>query len=172
MRAMHDAVVIHADVVATEPVHTLLHEVVDASSEAVLRIDGVVLLPLVGLAGGDCGVVAGAAVGLPVPVAAPVVGTQLVAADIGRIAAVSFIGGDVRSPVILGLLARDLAGGALPTDAVPERVVIAAGQEIVLRCGDASLTLTQSGRVIVRGEHISSQSAGVHAIRGATVQIN
>jgi hypothetical protein len=173
MHAVRDTVVATRETaVDTAQADTLLCDVIDVSSTPVLRIEGVVLLPLVALDGDACGVVDGALIGLPVPIAAPVVGATLVPTDIGRVAAVSFVGGDTRSPVILGLLARDARGGALTGDALPERVVIAARQAIELRCGDASLTLTQSGRVIVRGEHIASESAGVHAIRGATVQIN
>jgi hypothetical protein len=172
MIRMHELLLAGLDAIEDDTSReSLLGAVVDASESAPRRIDGIVLLPLIGLHD-DYGMLDAAQVGLAPALLAPVVGTSITASDVGRTAAVSFIGGDVRSPLILGLLAERATPVAEATDTVPERVVITAAQEIVLRCGDASLTLTHSGRVLLRGEHISSQSAGVHAIRGATVQIN
>ncbi len=161
----------NASTVADEEMHSLLGAVVDMLAPVPLRIDGIVLLPLVALVDA-CGVIDGDSHGLHRTLLAPVVGAPLVATDVGRMAAVSFIGGDVRSPLILGLLAQQQAATTTHAGAQPDRVVISAATEIVLRCGNASLTLNESGRVVLRGEHISSHSAGVHAIRGATVQIN
>lgn len=53
-----------------------------------------------------------------------------------------------------------------------ERIHITAGQEVVLRCGQASLTLTRAGKVIIRGAYVLSRSTGVNRIRGASVQLN
>jgi hypothetical protein len=43
---------------------------------------------------------------------------------------------------------------------------------VVLRCGDASITLTQAGKVIIRGNYIVSRSSGYNKIKGAAVDIN
>lgn len=42
----------------------------------------------------------------------------------------------------------------------------------MLRCGKASITLTRSGKIILRGTYISSRSSGVIRIKGGSVQIN
>ncbi|NMC74697.1 MAG: DUF2345 domain-containing protein [Geobacteraceae bacterium] len=53
-----------------------------------------------------------------------------------------------------------------------KRIVIDAEKEIVLRCGDASITLTSAGKVLIRGNYLLSRSAGANRIRGGSVQIN
>jgi len=53
-----------------------------------------------------------------------------------------------------------------------KRIVIDAEQEIVLRCGEASITLTSSGKVLIRGNYLLSRSAGANRIKGGSVQIN
>lgn len=52
------------------------------------------------------------------------------------------------------------------------RIVINAREEIVFKCGDASITLTKSGKVLVRGKYVLSRSAGVNRILGGSVQVN
>ena len=51
-------------------------------------------------------------------------------------------------------------------------LVLSAEQEIVLHCGDASVTLTKAGKIILRGAYLLSRSSGVNRIKGASVQIN
>jgi hypothetical protein len=53
-----------------------------------------------------------------------------------------------------------------------ERVTFDAKEEIVLRCGKASITLTRAGKVLIRGEYVLSRSSGVNRIKGGSVQIN
>jgi len=52
------------------------------------------------------------------------------------------------------------------------RVAVEAGNELVLRCGKASITMTDDGKVTLRGFQIVTQADGVQKIRGATVQIS
>ena len=40
------------------------------------------------------------------------------------------------------------------------------------RCGDASITLTRAGKVIIKGNYILSRSSGYNKIKGAAVDIN
>ena len=47
-----------------------------------------------------------------------------------------------------------------------------AESEIVLRCGEASITLTRAGKVLIRGTYLLSRSSGVNRIKGGSVQIN
>lgn len=53
-----------------------------------------------------------------------------------------------------------------------QRLTLTAEQEIVLRCGKASITLTRAGKVVIRGAYVSSRSSGVNALKGGSVQIN
>jgi hypothetical protein len=56
--------------------------------------------------------------------------------------------------------------------AIPERLELTAEKEIVLRVGDASITLTRAGKIILRGTYVLSRSSGVNRIKGGSVQIN
>jgi hypothetical protein len=49
---------------------------------------------------------------------------------------------------------------------------VQAAEELVLRCGDASITLTRAGKIILRGTYLLSRSSGVNRIKGGSVQIN
>lgn len=53
-----------------------------------------------------------------------------------------------------------------------ERIILKAEKEIVLQCGDASITLTRAGKIIIRGAYVSSRSTGVNRIQGGSVEIN
>jgi hypothetical protein len=53
-----------------------------------------------------------------------------------------------------------------------KNVAIAADEELTLRCGKSSITLTKSGKVIVRGTKIVSRATGEHKIRGAQISLN
>jgi hypothetical protein len=61
-----------------------------------------------------------------------------------------------------------------PDDVVVDgkRIVYEAKEEIVLRCGKASITLTRAGKVLIRGVYLLSRSSGVNRIHGGSVQIN
>lgn len=51
-------------------------------------------------------------------------------------------------------------------------VVFDAKDEIVLRCGEASITLRRNGRIVVRGAYVETRSKGVNRIKGGVVRIN
>lgn len=53
-----------------------------------------------------------------------------------------------------------------------KRVEIEAADEIVLRCGQASIVLRRNGRVIIRGTYVETRSRGVNRIKGSSVEIN
>ena len=52
------------------------------------------------------------------------------------------------------------------------RVEFTAEQEIVFRCGKASIILTRAGKVLIEGEYVLTRSSGVNRIKGGSVQIN
>jgi len=97
---------------------------------------------------------------------------------VGRDVVLAFEPGDPRSPIIVGcLIAADGSplperSGQVEVDADGERVVVTAKQEIVLRCGEASITLTREGRIAIRGTYVVTHAKGVNRIRGGSVQIN
>ena len=53
-----------------------------------------------------------------------------------------------------------------------KRVVIDAQDEVVIRCGKASITLRRNGRVVIRGTYVETRAEGVNRIKGGSVQIN
>jgi len=65
-----------------------------------------------------------------------------------------------------------------PSDETPEaridgrRVELEAADEIVLRCGKASIVLRRNGRVVIRGTYVETRSRGVNRIKGGSVEIN
>jgi hypothetical protein len=108
---------------------------------------------------------------------------------IGRTAALMFEGHDPARPIVTGLVEPlplpAEAPGAHPEDprSVVEglsvemkgskrRVVMSAEDELVLRCGKASITLTRAGKILIRGAYVSSTASGTHRIRGGSVEIN
>jgi hypothetical protein len=95
----------------------------------------------------------------------------LTPADCGRDVALMFEAGDPRKPIVLGLIHHPIP---VPTEALVDkkRIVFAAEEEIELRCGESSITLTKAGKVIIRGAYLLSRSTGVNRIKGGSVQIN
>ena len=52
------------------------------------------------------------------------------------------------------------------------RVTFDASEQIELRCGKASITLTRTGKVLIRGAYLLSRSSGANRIKGGSVQLN
>lgn len=53
-----------------------------------------------------------------------------------------------------------------------KRVTFDAKEQIVLRCGKSSITLTRAGKILIRGAYLLNRSSGVNRIKGGSVQIN
>jgi hypothetical protein len=51
-------------------------------------------------------------------------------------------------------------------------LVLEGDEEVVVRCGQGSLTIRADGTVIIRGCKLLSRSSGVNRIKGAAVLIN
>lgn len=97
--------------------------------------------------------------------------------DVGRQVALLFEGGDPACPIVVGCIQSPAFqappdAAAVNVDLDGERVVLSAAREIVLRCGEASITLTRAGKILLQGTYISSRSTGAHRIKGGSVQIN
>jgi hypothetical protein len=103
--------------------------------------------------------------------------------------------GKLDRPIIVGLLQEQptllselLAGGSKTAPKAPpataarksraeakldgKRVVLEAENEIELRCGDSSITLSRDGKIIVKGAYVETYSRGVNRIKGGAVKIN
>jgi hypothetical protein len=145
------------------------------------RIDGVVSGRLVGW---DClgrplvrfGALAGPGIAARSTVA-------LGQGDAGREVVLMFEDGAINGPLILGLIEKPAAQHSeqqAPTlPGRPDKVevdgkalLLTAETEIVLRCGDASITLTRAGKIIIRGTYVLSRSSGTNRIKGGNVLIN
>ena len=87
-----------------------------------------------------------------------------------------FVQGMITKPLIVGLMWQPqnnhVRDKPLKASIDNERVVLQAEKEIVMQCGESSITLTKAGKIIVRGRYILSRSTGVNRIKGGSVQIN
>lgn len=114
---------------------------------------------------------------------------------VGRQVALLFAEGDLARPVIMGLIHSPLQdmlesyeitpldesapAGSQPMGAGVEdvtidgkRIVLEGKEEIVLKCGEASITLTRAGKILIRGKYLLNRSEGVNRIMGGSVQVN
>jgi hypothetical protein len=110
----------------------------------------------------------------------------IAAEQVDREVVLAFESGELARPIVIGVLCRPADQGTSgacvtrPTVIKPivqatldgEQLVFSAEKEIVLRCGEASLTLTRAGKVLIRGTYLLSRSSGVNRIKGGSVQIN
>ncbi|HTF98487.1 MAG TPA: DUF6484 domain-containing protein [Cellvibrio sp.] len=53
-----------------------------------------------------------------------------------------------------------------------KQIIMEGQEEIVLRCGDASITLNKNGKISIRGKYLLSRATGVNRILGGSVQVN
>lgn len=103
--------------------------------------------------------------------------------DIGHEVVVILDRADPRRPIVIGRIRGDrasrthVAGDANAVSTVEiesdgRRVLLRAAEQLVLRCGQASITLTRAGKVLVQGTYVSSRSSGVNRIKGGSIQLN
>ena len=116
----------------------------------------------------------------------------------GRQVALLFAEANLQKPVIMGLIHSPLtqmlesfemleaetndepasSEAAVTTSDIDDvnldgkRVVLEGKEEIVLKCGDASITLTKAGKILIRGKYLLNRSTGVNRIMGGSVQVN
>ena len=90
-----------------------------------------------------------------------------------------FDGQDPAKPIIVAAIRDRLEKEAPVKVADPRevtvdgrRVVLEGHDEVVLRCGKASITLRRDGKIAVRGVELLSRASGTNRIRGGSVAIN
>jgi hypothetical protein len=99
-----------------------------------------------------------------------------------------FENGDPRLPIVTGLIWSGqpatpfqellIAPRATPAATAPEarldgeRVVLEGKREVVLKCGEASITLRSDGKLVLRGGYVETHAKGLNRIKGASVKIN
>ena len=94
----------------------------------------------------------------------------------------AFEDGDFSRPIVMGLVAPL---GELPVQREPgpttfeveasvdgARVRLTAREEVVLQCGEASISLKRNGRVVIRGTYVETCAATTNRIKGGNVRIN
>jgi hypothetical protein len=91
--------------------------------------------------------------------------------QVGSEVVLIFDEGDLDKPIILGCM-RPETFAANEQSFDGEQLLFSAEREIVLRCGNASITLTRAGKILIQGAYLSSRSSGVNRVRGGSVQIN
>ena len=107
---------------------------------------------------------------------------SLGSSDVGQRVVLVFEHADPSRPIVVGVLRNSsvaeksaelsspLANPVVEADG--EKLVLTAQREIVLRCGEASITLTRAGKILIHGAYVLSRSSGVNKIKGGSVQIN
>lgn len=97
---------------------------------------------------------------------------------ISRDVVLAFDDGDRMRPIVMGCVRGDQCSplpeqpGQVEVDADGERLIVSAKEQVVLRCGKASITLTKAGKVLIQGSYVLSRSSGVNRIKGGSVQLN
>ncbi|MGH8762703.1 MAG: DUF6484 domain-containing protein [Nitrosospira sp.] len=103
---------------------------------------------------------------------------DLHAPHIGRHVVLMFEAADPSQPIIMGVLQEgeglspDQRPDHVEVDVDGERMLVSAKEQLVLRCGKASITLTKAGKVMIKGNYVLSRSSGVNRIQGGSVQLN
>ncbi|MFT3766881.1 MAG: DUF6484 domain-containing protein [Minicystis sp.] len=168
-REPKDPAVIELESSAEASTDALLELVPTPQAERPARIDGVVIGRVTGFDPAGAPLVAFAAA--PAPIAARAA-TAIGEGDVGREAALLFEGGDPAKPIVMGLLHAPRPVAPLAVESDGERVVLSAEKEITLRCGEASITLTRAGKVLIRGAYVLTRAEGLNRIQGGAVEIN
>jgi hypothetical protein len=95
---------------------------------------------------------------------------SLATCEAGRETALMFEGGDSKKPIIIGLMhkseKKEKEGGEEKT------LVISSEDEVMIRCGEASIHLKKDGKVIIKGKDILSRAKRNNDIKGGMINLN
>lgn len=117
---------------------------------------------------------------LPSQAEQPLPARSLCALDdshIGAQCALMFEGGRSDRPIVMGLLQHPVLPVSVAGEAELRRqqdgcLLLSAREEIVLHCGQATLRLSQDGRIELRGSTVISHASGLNRVRGGSVKLN
>ena len=103
---------------------------------------------------------------------------DLFGTHIGRKVVLMFESGDASKPIVMGVL-REGEGwplaeqpGQVEVDVDGQRLIVSAKEQLVFKCGKASITLTKAGKVLIQGSYVLTRSTGVNRVKGGSVQLN
>jgi hypothetical protein len=65
---------------------------------------------------------------------------------------------------------KSMVGDSVRVDG--KRVIIEGEKEVVLVCGESSITLQENGKIVIRGKYLLSRASGVNRILGGSVEVN
>lgn len=71
---------------------------------------------------------------------------------------------------VLGRVRRGLRPS--PEEEVPDKLLIEAGKELVLRVGEGSITIRADGKILIKGKDLVSHAKRMNRIRGGSVSLN
>ena len=103
---------------------------------------------------------------------------------LGQQVVVTFENNDPALPIVIGRIAPLTGDNSCWTSAADKAdeledltlhhkvITFNATEQVVFNCGEASITLTDSGEVVLKGEYILSHAYGENRIRGGSVAIN
>ena len=99
--------------------------------------------------------------------------------DLGRKVILGFENGEPDHPILFGFLEStqrkdtvELLPAPDATTEIPESLHLKSGEELILECGKAKISLRADGRIVILGGYLVSRSTGVNKIKGGSVQIN
>jgi hypothetical protein len=79
--------------------------------------------------------------------------------------------GEDERGVVLGRIGPPRAAAAA-SEEVPDELVLEASKNLVLKCGDGSITIREDGKILIKGKDLVSHAKRVNRIRGGSVAIN
>jgi len=91
--------------------------------------------------------------------------TKLELDDINKKVTLVFIKGDVKQPMILGVVQDQVLDINTPK-------TIECSDGILLKCGDAKISLDKDGHLLIQGVTVSTQAYGTNRVKGSAVKIN
>jgi len=111
----------------------------------------------------------------------------LSSSSIGKDVAISFAQNQNGMPIVMGVIRRMLdevlddvpEQEALKTGTVKPEVIVdgnklelSAPEEVTIRCGEASITLNKSGKILIKGKHVLNRISGAYKVKSGSIELN
>jgi len=105
--------------------------------------------------------------------------------SVGKDVAISFAQNQGSMPIVMGVILRlldcvlnDVEPKHENSELKPEVIVdgnkleLSAPEEVTIRCGEASITLNKSGKILIKGEHMLNRISGAYKIKSGSIELN